>query len=512
MTYFFKNFILMNKKDYYQKKLEDLNQEERIFHRPDLPNDPKKFHIVGICGTAMGSLSGLLKDKKYEVSGSDQACFPPISDMLEKIEAKIFTGNYEGNRIKELNPDVVVIGNVSTPNNPEAKFARENNLPQAVLPEVLAKYVFNDAKRIVVSGTHGKTTTTGLVKKIFEAANKNPGFMIGGVPQGSDKSFALGDGDYAIFEGDEYDTSYFNKMPKFLQYGAHTGIITSIELDHLDIYSDFEDYKKAFEFFVEEIPEEGFLFINGDHDVTKELSQKENIKCNLFTYGLENSNDIYAENILINNEDRTQNFDVIYKKENLGSVTINLSGSYNVSNCIVAIGVALSHGISFEDCRKGLGSFHGMKRRQEVFYDDNGLIFIDDFAHHPTSVKETLEGLNKKYSNRKGKLIALFEPRSNSSRKKVFEEAYTKSFDSADEVHIKMPPFRENDNKEDFIDVEFLTNSIREKDIEAFHHSNVEDLLNSVSNNIKEGDVVVMMSNGNFDGLKEKLIEKTVDL
>ncbi|MBP7846149.1 MAG: UDP-N-acetylmuramate:L-alanyl-gamma-D-glutamyl-meso-diaminopimelate ligase, partial [Candidatus Pacebacteria bacterium] len=364
------------------------------------------------------------------------------------------------------------------------------------------EYIFEDALRIVVAGTHGKTTTTGLLAEIFETSGAYPGYMIGGVPQGKEHGFAMGSGEFAIFEGDEYDTSYFNKMPKFLQYGAHTGIVTSVELDHLDIYSDLADYRKAFEFFVSEIPEDGFIFLNGDKDETRSLSMVS--KSHVMTYGLSDKNNITARNL--KKENGMQTFDFIYNGATLGQIETSLSGNHNVANILSAIGVALAHGLSFEFIKKGVKNFKGMKRRQEVVGDTNGILLIDDFAHHPTAVRETLFGIKQKYSRRR--IVALFEPRSNSSRKKVFEKDYIESFDNADLVFIKIPPFREGDVPEDFMDAKFVAEKVSEKGVPMKVAENVENLVEIVWSEIKEGDVVIMMSNGAFDGLKDKLLDK----
>lgn len=487
------------KEAYYQAKLQKLaDAQERIFERPLLPKSPQTFHIVGICGTAMGALAGLLNEKGYNVTGSDQACYPPISTMLESLHVETHFGNYEAGNIGDA--DVVVIGNVVRPQNPEARHARENNLPQAVLPEVLREYVFDDAKRIVVAGTHGKTTTTGMVTALFKAAGADPGFIIGGIPQGEEKSFALGAGQYAIFEGDEYDTSYFNKMPKFLQYGAHTGIVTAIELDHLDIYDDLNDYAQAFTYFAEGIPSDGFLFVNGDHATTRQLTQCTTAKVK--TYGLGIDNDIHPSDLRI--EDGYQTFELVIDDKIIGTMQTPLSGSYNVANLIAAAAVAVTHGLPFEKLVEGARQFRGMKRRQEVVYNDKGIMVVDDFAHHPTSVKETLQGLKEKYAGRR--LLAIFEPRSNSSRKKIFEAAYTTSFDAADMVFIKMPPFRDNDNPDDFIDITVMADTITESGIPTFAIPDVHELVQHLVAAAKEGDVLVMMSNGNFDGLQDKLL------
>lgn len=491
----------MNKEDYYKQKLEALSDKDlRIFNRPELTKNPKKFHIIGVCGTAMGALAGLLQEKGFKVSGSDQVCYPPISTMLEGLNVQTHFGNFEAKNIGDA--DVVVVGNVARPSNPEAQFARENNLVQATLPEVLREYVFEDALRIVVSGTHGKTTTTGIVTSIFESAGAYPGYMIGGVPQEKEHGFALGSGEFAIFEGDEYDTSYFNKMPKFLQYGAHTGIVTAVELDHLDIYSDLNDYRKAFEFFVSEIPKEGFLFVNGDKDETKSLAMM--AKAHVFTYGLSDKNDVYASNV--RKEDGLQKFNLIYNGANCGEIETSLSGNHNIANIVASAGVALAHGLSFESVKTGVKNFKGMKRRQEIVSDANDILLIDDFAHHPTAVRETLLGIKEKYAGRR--IVALFEPRSNSSRKKVFEKDYVESFDNANLVFIKVPPFREGDKPEDFMDSKFVAEEVTKRGVAMKVAENVDELIQVSVPEIQKGDVVIMMSNGSFDGLKEKLLDK----
>jgi UDP-N-acetylmuramate: L-alanyl-gamma-D-glutamyl-meso-diaminopimelate ligase len=250
----------MDSINYYNKKITDPEILKFISNKPKLPESPKKVHVIGVCGTGMGQLAGLLKDKGFEVSGSDQQCYPPVSTMVESLGINLHIGNFQKENIN--NTDLVVVGNVVRSHNPEATYARQKNIPQVSFPETLTKYVFQDARRLVVAGTHGKTTTTGLLAHIFDVAGKEPGYMIGGVPQGKDTGYKLGSGQYAIFEGDEYDTSYFDKRPKFLHYGASSAIITSLELDHMDIYDSFDSYKQAFIFFVEDLPEDGHLFLS----------------------------------------------------------------------------------------------------------------------------------------------------------------------------------------------------------------------------------------------------------
>jgi UDP-N-acetylmuramate: L-alanyl-gamma-D-glutamyl-meso-diaminopimelate ligase len=495
----------MDKYEYFEKKLRALpDSAVRVFDRPKFPSAPTSFHIIGVCGTAMGALAGLLKEKGYRVSGSDTTCYPPISTMLETLDVKLHVGEFDADHIPGA--DVVVVGNVARPTNVEAVYAREHQLPQATLPEVLRTYVFGDATRIVVAGTHGKTTTTGLMAHVFETAEQHPGYMIGGVPQGGEHGYALGSGTYAIFEGDEYDTSYYNKMPKFLQYGAHTGIVTSIELDHVDIYADFDDYKKAFSFFAQDIPEDGFLFVNGDSAETRALAEQSNAI--VYTYGLTEESDFYATNII--QRGSVQQFDLMQGSICIGSLETPLSGTYNVANAVAVSAAALMHGITFEKIAAGVRTFTGMKRRQEVVGEVRGILVLDDFAHHPTAVVQTLAGIKKKYPDRR--LVVLFEPRSNSSRKKVFEEAYTQSFDDADLVWIKVPPFREGDVVDDVIDAAHVAGVVTDRGTPMRVVEDVETLVAQVVPVLHSGDVVVTMSNGSFDGVQQKLLARLKEL
>lgn len=491
----------MDKHEYFRKKIEALpDSSSRIFQRPPLPEQPQTFHIIGICGTAMGALAGLLVEKGYRVSGSDTSCYPPISTMLATIDARVCVGAFDAGNI--AGADVVVVGNVARPNNVEATYAREHVLAQATLPEVLQRYIFGDARRIVVAGTHGKTTTTGLLVHVFEHAQKQPGYMIGGVPQGKEHGYACGNGAYAVFEGDEYDTSYYNKMPKFLQYGAHVGIVTSIELDHVDIYAHFDDYKQSFHFFAQDIPQDGFLCVYGDAAETRALQKVATAP--VYTYGLTAENDFYATNCI--QQDGFQQFTIVRGADVLGVIETPLSGLHNVSNIVAVVATAVLHDIPFSSIADAIRTFTGMKRRQEIVSTANDIMVIDDFAHHPTAVTQTLAGLKKAYPDKR--MIVLFEPRSNSSRKKVFEEAYGNSFDDADLVWIKVPPFRDGDVTHDVMDAHAVAKRVTERGTPMRVVETVDVLLDEVLPVLQKNDLVVMMSNGSFDGLQQKLVEK----
>lgn len=487
----------MNAKEYYlQKTLKFADHKDRIFDRPELPAEVKKIHISGVCGKAMAPLAGLLTKKGYIVTGSDKECFPPMSDVLDELGIK--TLPFDEENVK--NSDVLVVGNVCTPSSVEPKFARENNLPQLSIAEALQSFIMKDRIRLVVAGTHGKTTTTGLLVHIFEIASKDPGFSIGGTMQEKEETYALGNGEHFIIEGDEYNTCYFDKGPKFLSYKAHGAIVTSVEYDHVDIYDDLADYKKAFEFFVEEIPEGGHLMIWGDDENVLEL--KEKTKANVHTYGFGESNEYQITDLEQGHGE--QIFNLKKDGEIVGRLRTSLSGEYNLTNIAGAVGLALCYGLDFDDIAKAVASFKGMIKRQEVIYEDENVTIIDDYAHHPTSVDITLNGLKKHYEGRR--MIVLFEPRSNTCRRKTFENDFTESLKVADVVLLKQPPFQSSDKEDDFISTENIFNGLTADGKEAYNFETTEEMVGKASELIKEKDLVVIMTNTSFDDAQGRLI------
>lgn len=489
----------MTSKEYYEKKLQRLpNPEARSFTRPAVEyKDIKRVHLVGVCGTAMGSLAGLLCEAGYEVSGSDAGCYPPMDALIQELGITFYEG-FDPENLKGA--DLIVVGNASTPDNVEAAYAREHNLPTLSLPETLAELFIRDKRSLVVAGTHGKTTTSGLLAHVFLSAGKDPTYLIGGVPQGTESGFRVGKGDYFIIEGDEYDTAYFDKRPKFLHYRPTSAIITSLEFDHIDIYDDLDDYRQAFAFFADLIPEHEAFFVWGDSEETQSLTKKANAK----TYGLKESNDITARDVSVS--PAGQRFILVIDGVEIGVVETPLFGEHNLNNVLSVCALALSEGLSFEEMAKGVSSFHGMKRRQEVIGEERNITFIDDFAHHPTAVRETLKAIRMKYPERR--IVALFEPRSNTSRRKIFEQGYIESFDAADLLFLKVPPMRHNDTTADFIDAEKVVREITTRGTNAQVYATTEELIEGVAPVLQEGDVVLIMSNGSFDGVHAKLMER----
>jgi UDP-N-acetylmuramate: L-alanyl-gamma-D-glutamyl-meso-diaminopimelate ligase len=434
--------------------------------------------------------------KGYQLSGSDEKCYPPMDKVINDLGIS-FRQGFRKEHIEDA--DLVIIGNVCGASNPEAEAARENGIPTLSLPEAIERFFIEDKKSLVVCGTHGKTTTTGLLAHIFSSAGRNPGYMVGGVMQGGEPSSSVGTGDYFIIEGDEYDTAYFDKSPKFLHYKPQTAIVTSLEFDHVDIYKDMEAYTQAFLFLAQEIPEDGNLVVWGDDAHVRKLT--EHTKGKTILYGLEQINDVTAQNIIAT--EKGQSFDLIIRNEHRGNYTVPLSGKHNLLNTLATCTVALQYGLTEDEIRHGLKSFSGMKRRQEVVAEIGDVTIIDDFAHHPTAVRETISAIRSKYAGRR--LLALFEPRSATSRRKIFEEDYGHAFSQADIVFISTPALRPVDNPNEFINPPHIVEIINQEKQKAYSVSNADELVEHVAPMIQSGDVLLVMSNGSFDNIHTKL-------
>lgn len=490
----------MNAQQYYDKKIDSLNNPlARRHKRSPIPaiNNPK-FHISAICGKAMAPLAGLLVESGFHVSGSDKQFFPPMSEVLEHLSIDQNTFNSKN----VTKADIVIIGNALGPDNIECQACRNMNIPYISVAEALNQYVLKNRKVLVVSGTHGKTTTTGLLSKIFKDNNLSPGYLIGGVVKGQKKAYSLGDRDIFIIEGDEYDTAYFDKRPKFLHYNPHGLVVTSLELDHTDIYRDKVDYFQAFKFLVEIVPKNGTILLCADNDAVK---LKKYTNARVITYGFSNKADIRVCNQKLCATSQT--FSLISKNELLGEITTPLSGDYNCSNIATAVGLSAIYGVNYQSSITSVKSFYGMKKRQElVAKNQDAIILFDDFAHHPTAVQVTLKGLKDRYG-KNGRIIAIFEPGSNSSRRKDFESIYPKSFVNADLVIIKSPNFHHNDSVDNFMDVSIVVSKIQAIGIKATFFENNKSIVEYLIRNVMSGDVLVTMSNGSFGNIQNEIID-----
>ena len=470
----------------------------RIFDRPAPSGQVRDIYLIGICGTGMGALAGLLIQAGYNVCGSDSHVYPPMSTHLAAMGIQVHEG-YDPAHLDE-NPDLVIVGNACTPTHPEAASARERRLSQLSMPEALAYFFLSDRRRLVVAGTHGKTTTTGLLVHLLQHSGRSPGYFVGGLMQGLDKSYDLGAGAHFVLEGDEFDSAYFDKQPKFMHYRPDVAIITSLEFDHADIYDSWEDYKCAFQAFSRRIPADGLLVVCSD-DTNPEYFPSQ---APILTYGLSGQVDVTASDVRV--ESSGTRFRLWYKGRDLGDMQIAMSGRHNLLNALAASAVALHEGLSPEELSAGLSSFRGMKRRMEVVGDLGDVLVVDDFAHHPTAVRASIQAASERWPKRR--LMAAFEPRSNSSRRKVFEDAYGRAFENAQCAFLSSPPFRHNDDRNQFMDIDQVIRRIQESGTRAQSFSSVDSILAALVEEATPGDLILIMSNGGFGGLHGRLLSE----
>jgi len=462
--------------EYYDAKLrKKLHPEMRFVDCPLVDiGSCKKIHIIGVCGTAMGTCALMLRDSGFDVTGSDISFWPPMGPLLKLNGVKVFEGWNTENIEDDV--DLVVVGNACAPDHLEVLEAIKKNKPLISMPEIMGRYYVGDEKEsFVVCGTHGKTTTTGLLAHVLREIGEDPTFLIGGVMQNhfsADKkvgaktgekkelivgtSHAVGKGRFAVFEGDEYDTSFFDARPKFLHYRPSYSIITSVEWDHVDIYPDIPTYTKAFEHLIE-VTKKGLVVAN-TYPLLNELIKNathnaDNHIAPVLVYGKDSKADIYPA--LTKIDHLGQHFELFLNNESYGDYIVPMYGEYNLLNTLAVLGTMHQAGIDIktERVRNALKSFPGMKRRQEIVSEKNEIIIVDDFAHHPTAVSETLKGIRNRFPNRR--TVAIFEPRSSTSRRKIFEDTYPSALAEADIVGLKVPPYKaEVDDGQDLLNPE----------------------------------------------------------
>jgi UDP-N-acetylmuramate: L-alanyl-gamma-D-glutamyl-meso-diaminopimelate ligase len=465
-----------------------------------LPPQAKHIHLLGICGTGMAALAGMLKQSGYHVTGSDNAVYPPMSDFLESEGIPI--GKGYGPQNLNPRPDLVIVGNVIRRENPEAVKMRELGIPHLSLPQALSEIYLKGKESIVVCGTHGKTTTASLVAWILECAGLDPGFMIGGVVKNFMKNYKLGNGPFFVVEGDEYDTAYFDKGPKFLHYRPRYVILTGVEFDHGDIYRDLEDVKSAFIRLLHIIPEEGFLLAWGEDPTVLEVLRHS--KAEVETYGIDDPSFDWSVQYLEKAAEGVK-FRVHRQGKALGDFSSPLLGRHNVLNMTAAVGLCHRLGLDMNAAGEALKTFQGVKRRQEIRGVKRGITIIDDFAHHPTEVRETVAALKAAYPE--NRLVAVFEPRSNTSRQRFFQETYVSSFDGADFVALREPPDPEKFPPKSRFSSKELAQGLKAKGKEARAFDTTDQLIDFLVNFGKPGDLFLIMSNGGFDNIHQRLLE-----
>lgn len=467
------------------------------------------IHLMGICGTAMASLAGLLKDRGFKVTGSDQNVYPPMSTQLERIGIQIMEGYKRENLAigTENEPELVIVGNVITRHYEEAQALLESSIPFTSLPAAMGELVIENRHSVVIAGTHGKTTTTSLCAWITDQLGLKPGFLIGGIPKNFDVSYRVPVGDWFVIEGDEYDTAFFDKVPKFIHYRPRSVILTSVEFDHADIYKDLEDVKSAFMRLLMLVPENGILVTNAEDENIADLLKRaraNGFKGRLVTFGLERG-DYVARNI---HSTATGSEFEVYRANGEKppvKISIQLLGEYNVKNALAAFALMDRLGFEAEKVAAAIASFTGVKRRQEIIGRPNNITIIEDFAHHPTAVKQTICSIQSRYPE--ARVFSVFEPRSATSRRKVFQDDYAEAFSVGHSVLIA-PPFNQTNIPEDQrFSSEKLVADLIARGVDAKLLVTVDEIVSDLKARAKPGDVILVMSNGGFGGIYEKLLK-----
>ncbi len=457
------------------------------------------IHLMGICGTAMASLAGLLKDRGFHITGSDHNPYPPMSTQLESLGISILKGYKKENL--HPSPDFVIVGNVISVGNEEAQELLRLKIPFTSLPQAMGEFIIAQRQSICVSGTHGKTTTTSMMAWIAQCLQKEPGFLIGGIAKNFSKSFQNPKGDFFVIEGDEYDTAFFDKVPKFTHYKPKQVIFTSCEFDHADIYKDLSAVKSAFSSLMKLIPADGILLACAEDQNVRELQSQCGAKKN-WSYGI-NRGDYQARELKVTEQGTA--FQVFFQKnQKLGDFQVLLTGDYNILNTLAVIGLSHQMGWDIAEVKKALLSFQGVKRRQEILGEPKGILVIEDFAHHPTAVRETVKGIKAKYPHRK--LLAVFEPRSATSRRKVFQKDYVDAFQLSDETLIAQAFDQSKIENEDRFSTEELIADLKSGGKSAQVYPNADSIVIDLVKKSKSGDLILIMSNGGFDNIYAKLL------
>lgn len=464
---------------------------------PATTSAAKTAYLIGIGGVGMSALAGLLCAKGYRVSGSDQAVYPPASTTLERLGVPVLTPFGARNVPEKV--DLVVVGNACSRGHPEVEAVLTRGMRYRSLPEVLKEEFLWNRHSLVVAGTHGKTTTSAMLAWLLLEAGHRPSFFIGGRPKNFLEPYHLDDGDDFVVEGDEYDSAFFDKRAKFLHYCPRGVILGPVEFDHSDIYRDVSEVELAFSRLLLLLPANGILVASGDHPRVRNLASR--AFCPVITFGAGVHNHWQA--VGIESTSQGMAFRLIVDHTDHGEFLLGQWGKYNVMNALGAMAMAHHRGVSFDQLRASLPGFAGVARRMEELGTVGGITFVDDFAHHPSAIAETLAAVRDRYGNRR--IMAVFEPRSNTTVRKVFQSEIAEAFRRADVVFIgpvhridRIPP-------EDRLDISWIINYLESSGLSATHRDKFDDLMSAIQSRMRDGDVVVFMSNGSLGGIPSRL-------
>ena len=465
-------------------------------------NGARHIHLSGICGTAMASLAGLLQLRGYRITGSDKAAYPPMSDLLRSLGIPVMEPYAESNLSPA--PDLVVIGNALSRGNPEVERVLDERIPFTSMAALLREEFLKGRSSLVVAGTHGKTTTTSMLAWIYQVAARQkpalePSFLIGGVAENFGTSFQLHPTGTFIVEGDEYDTAFFDKGPKFLHYFPDALILTHVEFDHADIYADLDAVKTAFKRLVNVIPRRGLIVAyDGSSNVTECIAHA---FCHIDRYGFSDAAEWRIRNL--RHENGRTCWEVIHNGAAWAEFEMNLAGEHNALNATAAAALAAGQGISKEVIIEALASFKSVKRRLEVRAEIGGITLIEDFAHHPTAIRETLRALRAVYPS--GRIWAVLEPRSNTLRRKVLASELVQSLRLADRVALAAVYQQQRIPEEERLHPDEVIRALNAEGARAELFPDADAIVNALAPRLAPGDVVAILSNGGFDGIYEKL-------
>ena len=452
-----------------------------------------RFHFTGICGTAMGAVAAAMKQRGFVVTGSDANVYPPMSDFLRGQGITLSEG-YRAENIP-ADTDVVIIGNAISRGNPEAEAALERKLLYHSLPEVMKEFFLRGKRNFVISGTHGKTTTSSMLAWIFRHAGRDPGFMIGGLPKNLGCGAHFPDSEINVLEGDEYDTAFFDKRSKFLHYLPECVVVNNVEFDHADIYHSLDEIKLTFRRLLNIVPRNGMAFINGDEANCLDVAS--NAPCPVTTVG-------FGENCSLRISGL--NYETDRSSFTLGGIaySVGMTGEFNVRNAAMAVAAATFAGLSADEIRAGLESFEGVARRQELRGEVRGIKVIDDFAHHPTAIRLAVQSLRQRHPT--SRLWVLFEPRSNTTRRAVFQTELAEALATADFSIVAAIPDLHKIPENDRLNPDQLSADIARLGGHGWYLPDLETIIATVKEHAESGDVIAVLTNGGFGGIHEKLL------
>ncbi|MBT8370340.1 MAG: UDP-N-acetylmuramate:L-alanyl-gamma-D-glutamyl-meso-diaminopimelate ligase [Deltaproteobacteria bacterium] len=464
-----------------------------------IPDAVRTIHLIAVCGTGMGALACMLQDLGFEITGSDQTIYPPMSDFLVRKGIRINDGFREENI--SYGPDLVIVGNAVTKDNPEVGQMRRMGLSYCSMPQALNRFVADGKKTLLVSGTHGKTTTCSILAWMLNQAGYDPSFMIGGILKNFDSNYRLGNGPYFVVEGDEYDTAFFDKGPKFLHFDPQMAVLTSVEFDHADIFNDLDHVKETFGEFISALSKScSLLAYDGDQNVS-ELINKHH--CSFERYGKKISSPWRLGSVRL--DPPWTLLEVFKNNEQFGNFRTKLFGEHNLLNALADIAIADHLKIPKDVIARALETFEGIKRRQEIRGQKRQITVMDDFAHHPTAVRETVAAVKSFFSD--GRVIAVFEPRTNTSMRSVFQNEYLQSFDSADVICIRKPPLLKKIPRGQRFSSEQLVKDLKIRGQKAHYFQDTDAILDFLVKIAEPGDLILIMSNGGFDNIHDRLLK-----